>query len=333
MMKKSALVVFNQLSRSNIAQFFGSTRAVLLAGFLIISFLILLSRVAEYLWFEALGYSQVFWLIWVLKLSLFLATFVLAFVYFWINLRLLFTRIDVYSFITGSPASAGKFSGPQSSSTPPRGLAAFIACVIALIFGSALTKKWDTLLRFQWSQSYAEVDPIYAQDIGFYLFRLPLLELMQNTVAAVIFITLLLLLMTYFWVSALTISWSKGLQTTPRIHRHITVNVAFYLLVLAWGYYLDRYELLQSSDGAVYGAGYTDVYITRPVLWIALGGTSVLGFGHAVSIEIYEWKPNKNAIGNLFGGAVYRPRAESLGGAKFLGRAKRIRIGAAIFTS
>ena len=278
-MKKSNLTVFNRFPIHK--QSSRSIRNILLAALFIIGFLLLLDWTAEYLWFEALGYTSVFLLIWVLKLSLFLGTFVLAFVYFWVNLRLLFAHVDLSSMIAAPLSRPPQPSSADSTSRQPlpissRGLAALIAGVIALLFGLALAKQWNTLLRFQWSQTYAEVDPIYARDIGFYLFQLPLLELTQNTLAAVIFVALLLLVTAYFWADALSINWSKGLQAASRIHRHITVNLALYLLVLAWGYYLDRYALLQSPEGAVYGAGYTDVYITRPALWIAAGATAAL---------------------------------------------------------
>ena len=39
----------------------------------------------------------------------------------------------------------------------------------------------------------------------------------------------------------------------------------------AWSYVLDRYLLLYDDNGVVVGAGYTDVHVVLPVLWMLLG--------------------------------------------------------------
>ena len=41
-------------------------------------------------------------------------------------------------------------------------------------------------------------------------------------------------------------------------------------------FFLDRYELLYSAAGVVYGAGYTDQQIVRYGLWVMVGASSLL---------------------------------------------------------
>src|SRR4029453_18955438 len=69
-------------------------------------------------------------------------------------------------------------SGRACSGTP--GLLILAAVAIALIFAAVFYSQWDTLLRFHWSLAYGKADPIYNREIGFYLFELPFLELLQN---------------------------------------------------------------------------------------------------------------------------------------------------------
>ena len=45
-----------------------------------------------------------------------------------------------------------------------------------------------------------------------------------------------------------------------------------------WGFYLDHYELVYSTLGVVYGAGYTAAHVTRIVLW-GMVGVSALACG------------------------------------------------------
>ena len=44
----------------------------------------------------------------------------------------------------------------------------------------------------------------------------------------------------------------------------------FFVLVASWGwgFYLDHFELLYSTQGVVYGAGYTADHVTRIAYWM-----------------------------------------------------------------
>jgi hypothetical protein len=43
-----------------------------------------------------------------------------------------------------------------------------------------------------------------------------------------------------------------------------------------WGFYLDHFELLYSTQGVVYGAGYTADHVTRIAYWLMVGAASAL---------------------------------------------------------
>jgi uncharacterized membrane protein (UPF0182 family) len=45
---------------------------------------------------------------------------------------------------------------------------------------------------------------------------------------------------------------------------------------LGMGFYLDHYELLYSTQGVVYGAGYTADHVTRIAFWIMAGAAAAL---------------------------------------------------------
>jgi hypothetical protein len=46
--------------------------------------------------------------------------------------------------------------------------------------------------------------------------------------------------------------------------------------IWGWGFYLDHYELLYSTQGVVYGAGYTADHVTRIAYWIMVGAAVAL---------------------------------------------------------
>jgi uncharacterized membrane protein (UPF0182 family) len=155
-------------------------------------------------------------------------------------------------------------------------LLALAALAIAFFIGLNFYGNWDLFLRYHWSQPYGRSDPIFDHDIGFYLFALPFLELVQDSLLAGTFLAMGGLIITYSYCGGLDLNWRDGLRGRPEIMRHLTINLSLFLGALAWGYYLDRYALLQAPEGAVYGAGYTDVYIARPALLLAMGATVAL---------------------------------------------------------
>ncbi len=252
---------------------------------LIIGLVILVNWAAEYLWLETLGYESVFWTLRALKVGLFAAAFVPIFLYFWINFRILTRRLDfdaMFEVLMGQSTvladDSDTFMRPEDDGGRHRmPVLLFLAAVaIALIFALVLYSQWDTLLRFQWSRAYGESDPIFDRDIGFYLFRLPFLELQQNGLAVASLLGSVFVVLAYAYAGALRVDWRQGVEASPAVLWHVAVNLALFLVARAWGYYLDRFALLQSTDGVVHGAGYTDVFVTRPALWIVVGATITL---------------------------------------------------------
>ena len=47
--------------------------------------------------------------------------------------------------------------------------------------------------------------------------------------------------------------------------------------MITWSYWLDRYELLFSAEGAIFGAAFTDLNARLPALYILIGVGTVIG--------------------------------------------------------
>ena len=46
--------------------------------------------------------------------------------------------------------------------------------------------------------------------------------------------------------------------------------IGLYFAIKAWSYVLDRYLMLYDDNGVVVGAGYTDVHVELPALWLLI---------------------------------------------------------------
>jgi len=147
--------------------------------------------------------------------------------------------------------------------------------VLSLLFAAGFSGRWNGLLRFWYAGSYGQSDPIYGVDLAFHMLELPFLQALQSGVVGLAFLGLLALVTGYVIAGQVGIQ-DGGFQADAGALRHLGANLAFLLLGWAWGFYLDLYELLQEGGGAVYGAGYTDVNVMIPALWIMTIATLVL---------------------------------------------------------
>ncbi len=51
---------------------------------------------------------------------------------------------------------------------------------LALLFGLYASSQWQEWLLFRHAQPFGEVDPVLGKDIGFYIFRLPFLDVLRG---------------------------------------------------------------------------------------------------------------------------------------------------------
>ena len=123
------------------------------------------------------------------------------------------------------------------------------AVLIALAIAGAVAAAWETV-RCGSTRSrsprpgHSVTDPIFGKDIGFFLFELPFLRLVQALANGLLITTLVL-------VGAATSSpRSRGgvVFTTP-VRVHLAVLGALFLVVVAFGYQLDKFELVYSTRG------------------------------------------------------------------------------------
>ena len=240
------------------------------AGAVIIA-LILISKttglIEKWLWMRQLGYAHVFWVILSLKWAMFGIAFGCVLLCFWINLRVVARLVPTDS------------TGMEQRGLPG-GLTMFrsflIAVVPAVIFALVYYPQWDTYLRFRWGGLFGATDPIFHLDMGFYLFRLPFYQLIQDGCTALTFFLFLLTIGAYAYLG--TIQGQRPFvraRWSPVVH--LSIIFLLFVFSLGWGFYLDRYELLTSSRGVVYGIGYTDDHVTLLTLWIMLFASPALG--------------------------------------------------------
>ena len=254
-------------------------KLIIAAAVLLVALLALISGLIQKgLWMRQLGYSGVFWTLLSLRWELFCVAFVVALLYLWINLRLAARNTATFraGHLTSESAVAATL-GIQISPTVLKLATAAVAGVAALVLALIFYAQWDTYLRFRYGGSFGLSDPLFGVDVGFYLFGLPFYELLQGSLTALTLITLLAVLAFYAHFGLLRSS-RAGQMDSRRAKAVPHLSILSFVLVASfgWGFYLDHYELLYSTQGVVYGAGYTADHVTRIAFWIMTAAAAAL---------------------------------------------------------
>lgn len=267
--------------------------------------------VVEYFWLDELGYSSVFWTIRGTQILLFVLVFAVAGVYFGANFHFLVRNIPpLWASQWAQEGEAPQMGGKPLTRARLRRLSYVVAGVLSLLFAAGFSGRWNDLLRFWYAGSYGQSDPIYGVDLGFHMLELPFLQALQSGVVGLAFLGLLALVTGYVIAGQIGVQ-EGGVEADSGALRHLGVNLIFLLIGWAWGFYLDLYELLQEGGGTVYGAGYTDVNVMIPALWVMIAATLVLA--GLIGLNLYRQRLRLLGIGAvgyvvlLVGGLVLAP--------------------------
>jgi uncharacterized membrane protein (UPF0182 family) len=245
----------------------------------------------QWLWMRQVGYLTIFWRLLSIKWSLWGLSFLVVFLYSWINFR--FAATTIAALGRGADGDTVRIYTKAGVGISPAFLkvgGVVISAVIALIFALNFHPEWDTYLRFHWGGAVGQSDPIFGKDIGYYIFRLPFYELIQNSMMSLTLITLLIVLVAYTYFGVFRFGRNEILPRGWKVIGHQSVLFIFLIGVWGWGYYLDRFELLYSTTGVVYGVGYTAYNVSRITLWIMLFASILLAIVVAVSLFTRRFK-------------------------------------------
>ncbi|MBW4503594.1 MAG: UPF0182 family protein [Scytonema hyalinum WJT4-NPBG1] len=153
-----------------------------------------------------------------------------------------------------------------------------IALLICLLLGFLFSGQWDKVLQYFHATSFNRTEPLLHQDISFYVFSLPIWELLAFWLVG-LFLFGVAAVALFYLRSANSLSEGRfpGFSVAQRLH--LNALSGLFMLAVALHYWIARYKLLYSSGGISYGASYTDVKVLLPIYT----GLSLL----AVAIAVY----------------------------------------------
>lgn len=282
-------------------------KAIVAAIFTAIASLTFISTVVHLLteswWFEAVGFADVFWQRIRWQVLIWAGTFLVFIGFLWCNywLALRLTRDRQFRFLEASELEI-------YTSKIATYIAAILIFLTALSVANTSAAAWETILKFFNATDFNSTDPIYQRDIGFYVFRLPLYDSVQNWFLTLLIAGLILTILVYLFKGTIRFDWRwknltverqwQKLLTKP-IKIHLSLLLAAIALNIAVDFWLERYQLLYSSQGVVWGADYTDTHARLFAFWVMTIGSVLLGLFLIVAM----W--SSKVLLPVYGVAVY----------------------------
>ena len=181
-------------------------RVIIILLLIAIAGLTLISAVVHLLteswWFEAVGFASVFWQRIAWQVGIWIATFVLytAFLGFnyWLALRL--TGDRTFRFLESSELE------PYTEEFANYAVAVLVF-IVSFSIANASAASYELLTQFLNTTEFNRLDPIYQLDLSFYIFRLPLLDNLENWCLTLLICGLVLSVLVYVFKGILRFDW------------------------------------------------------------------------------------------------------------------------------
>ena len=139
-----------------------------------------------------------------------------------------------------------------------------IAIILSLSFSFILVHHWDKVLQFIYATPFESTEAVFHLDIGFYVFQLPVFQLVSLTIFSMILYAQVAVALVYL-LSGNSLIQGRFWYFSRMQQKHLQALGSLLMLSVAGGYVLNSLELLYSPRGVTYGAGFTDVKVQLPV--------------------------------------------------------------------
>ncbi len=218
------------------------------------------------LWYGSLGYASVFWYTIKLKILLGTGAAVLTF----LLLRGVFWLLE-RSFAAPLPARRTIVMQTQTFVINParwlRRAGWVAALVISLGYGLSMTEDWQTFALYFNHTAVGGTDPVLGKSITFYLFTLPVAQLIAGWLSLLAFVAIIATAL-YAVACLLPGTSSNAARTTARRKSWAALSLALggLLLTFAANTYLSRFPYLWADHASFSGVTYTEAHYLLPGL-------------------------------------------------------------------
>ncbi|MGD0288691.1 MAG: UPF0182 family protein [Candidatus Binataceae bacterium] len=253
--------------------FFGLIAALIVA-FIVLS--LADGLLVDLIWFESLGFRQVFTTTVIAEVTIFAIVWLVAFSAIalsgWIALHLSHERERLR--VVRRTDDVVEVNLPElirslGDRIPWRLIVIGGAALLALFAAQGEAASWDVYLKALEGVPFGLKEPAFGRDVGFFVFTLPLLQTLRD-----------LFMLVLFFTAAMTgaLYWARGSldfrESPPNVSTqcaaHLSVLAGIFFIERALNYWIQRYELTLHTNGIVFGLRYVDHVLWQPGLWLLM---------------------------------------------------------------
>jgi hypothetical protein len=245
-------------------------RRILWIGLAFLVFLLLALRSlstlwTDFLWYSSLDHADVWSTVVFTRVWLVIGAAAVASAFFWLNLFIVDRLSPRRGVQPGSPDEElleryQDWVGPRSGR---------VRLVLSLFFGILIglgaATWWQDWLMFRHGGDFGITDPVFGHDVGLYVFQVPFLRDLFGWSFQLTLVLTLVVVVAHYLNGGINVQ-GPGERTSSGVKAHISILLAVLALLKAGAYQLDKWELLYSTRGQVFGASYTDVNAQVPAL-------------------------------------------------------------------
>lgn len=145
-----------------------------------------------------------------------------------------------------------------------------IALVLAVVIALPFYWQWEQALLFFFGEASGVLDPIYGNDVSFYLFSYPVFELIQQELLISAGVVLLVTAILYWAEHVFIPNQSKQFPVGAKIH--LAILFMFVVAFVVWGFALQRFALLYSNENepVFFGPGLVQIRYYLPLIWLSM---------------------------------------------------------------
>ena len=248
----------------------------------------LLGLYIDWLWFREVQFTSVFLTVLRTEILVGLITGVAFFLILYGNVAIAL-RLAPREVIVAADDALG-LPGPEVLAPYLHRLALPSSVILALIAGWMGTDRWEMVLKALNATPFGIRDPLFDQEVAFYVFQLPLWNSLYGWLMGVLIFSGLVAIAVYLFTRGIQVS-PKGVAIGPSARGHVLVLAALLLLLKAAGYRLDMFDLLFSQRSVAFGAGYSAVNAQLPVLKALVVVAVLIAIVCLVTIRLRSWGP------------------------------------------
>ncbi|MDO5495188.1 MAG: UPF0182 family protein [bacterium] len=272
-----------QFERPKIGPFWWTVIALVALGGLLVAFAEVWTEV---LWYQQVGFAEVFWTSWLARIGLFVLGALVVGGVVGLNLFLAWRARKSYVPLGAADRNLEQY---RQQIQPLRHWVFWGAVVIlGAMFGSSLSSGWQSVLLFFNQSNFGVTDPQFNLDVSFYVFSLPFFRIVTSLLMTALGLSFVAVAAVGYLYGGISVTPSFKVAKPTRVH--LAILAALLMVVGAVNLWLDRYSSLLNDGDRFSGAGFTAVNASIPGSAILAGIALVVAVLFLVAAVRGDWR-------------------------------------------